>query len=119
MVIERMYERGIMMVNSVINQLFKIEQTAKDMQSSIEQKKATLRKKYQEKENKFDMEIDQETQNQLKEIQENLSQKNAKNRKEQNRYYEAEIEHLEKDYRQKKEDIVREIVGHILKERGD
>ena len=38
------------MVNSVINQLFKIEQAAKDMQSSIEQKKATLRKKYQEKE---------------------------------------------------------------------
>ncbi|MDN6295525.1 MAG: hypothetical protein L0J41_04065 [Alkalibacterium sp.] len=108
-----------MMVNSVINQLFKIEQAAKDMQSSIEQKKATLRKKYQEKEDSFDREIDQATQQQLKEIQEQLSQKNVKNRKEQNKYYEAEIEHLEKDYRQKKEDIVNDIVGHILKERGD
>lgn len=108
-----------MMVNSVINQLFKIEQAAKDMQSSIEQKKATLRKQYQEKERSFDRQIDQATQQQLKEIQEQLSQKNVKNRKEQNKYYEAEIEHLEKDYRQKKEDIVNDIVGHILKERGD
>ncbi|GEK91672.1 hypothetical protein AKA01nite_12940 [Alkalibacterium kapii] len=106
-------------MNSVIDQLFKIEQAAKDMQSSIDKKKDNLRKKYQEKEKAFDREIDQETQQQLKEIQENLNQKNAENRKEQNRLYEAEIEHLEKDYRQKKEDIVKEIVGHILKERGD
>ena len=85
----------------------------------MSKKRQHYEKNIKKKKDSFDREIDQATQQQLKEIQEQLSQKNVKNRKEQNKYYEAEIEHLEKDYRQKKEDIVNDIVGHILKERGD
>ncbi|MFO8068411.1 MAG: hypothetical protein R6U02_00205 [Alkalibacterium sp.] len=104
------------MLDSVISQLVKIEQAAQDMQSTVDLKKNTLRKIYEDKQKEFDVQIDQQTQQQLEKIQQEINRKEEVNKKELNKLYEAEILRLEKDYRQKKEDIVQEIVTHILKD---
>lgn len=104
------------MLDSVISQLVKIEQAAQDMQSTVDLKKNTLRKIYEDKQKEFDVQIDQQTQQQLEKIQQEINRKEEVNKKELNKLYETEILRLEKDYRQKKEDIVQEIVTHILKD---
>lgn len=102
-------------MNDIVDQLFKIEQTAQDMQSSIDEKKSDLRTIYERKQQEFDSKMNQQTQKQLKEIQFEINQKEEANKKELYSLYENEIKRLEKEYRQKKDDIVQEIVGNILK----
>lgn len=102
-------------MNPVIDRLFKTEQVAKDMKSDVDAQKEKIRLMYQKKQQDFDKESDQETEEELARIRAESGQIQAENGKQIYAQSKKEIDLLENVYRKKKDQIVNNIFKKIIK----
>lgn len=102
-------------MDPVIDQLYKIEKVAKNMESDIDDQKEKLRLLYREKQQAFDHENRRQTEEQLKRIQDESAQLQAEMNKLVDEQYDAERERLEYVYKKKQEEIVSHIFENIIK----
>lgn len=102
-------------MDPVIDQLYKIEQIAKNMESDIDDQKEKLRLLYREKQQAFDQENRGQTEEQLKRIKDESAQLQAEMNKLVDEQYHAERERLEHVYKRKQAEIVNYIFKNIIK----
>ena len=102
-------------MDPVIDQLYKIEKVAKNMESDIDDQKEKLRLLYREKQQAFDHENRRQIEEQLKKIKDESAQLQAEMNKLVDEQYDAERERLEHVYKRKQEEIVSHIFENIIK----
>ena len=102
-------------MDPVIDQLYKIDQIAKNMESDIDDQKEELRLLYREKQHAFDRENRRQIEEQLKKIKDESAQLQAEMNKLVDEQYHAERERLEHVYKKKQAEIVNYIFENIIK----
>lgn len=102
-------------MNPVINHLYSIEQSAVRLEQDIDQQKENLRKKYAEKQAKFDEELRRKTADELEQIREESRRSQEEKTDKLHNEHHLELELLETEYKQKQEEIVETIVANIIK----
>ncbi|BAM46658.1 hypothetical protein [Amphibacillus xylanus] len=102
-------------MDPVIDQLFKIDQIAKNMESEIDDQKEKLRQLYRNKQQEFDQESNRQTEEQLRQIQNESKQLQEEMSKKVYEQHKAERDRLEHVYRKKQDQIVNHIFENIIK----
>lgn len=102
-------------MDPVIDQLYKIEQIAQNMESDVDKSKEEIRQLYQRKQHEFDQKSDRETQEELEDIR----NKSEEQQKEKNKLlyakYKTELDQLETVYKKRQDQLVEQIVSNIIK----
>ena len=102
-------------MDPVIDQLFKIDQIAKNMGSEIDEQKEKLRQLYRNKQQEFDQESNRQTEEQLRQIQNESKQLQEEMSKKVYEQHKSERDRLEHVYRKKQDQIVNHIFENIIK----
>lgn len=107
--------KGGRSMDPVIDQLFKMEQTAQNMESGLDEKKEGIRQSYQKKQQAFDQESDRETKEQLERIREESEQQQKEKNKMIYAQYKTELDQLETVYKTRQDQQVEQIFANIIK----
>lgn len=102
-------------MDPVIDQLFKIEQIAKNMKGDVDDQKEKIRLRYRTKHKEFDQKSDRETEEQLRQIRIESDQLQEERSKMVYAQYKAELDLLENVYKSKQDQIVTTIFENIIK----
>lgn len=102
-------------MDPVIDQLFKIEQIAKNMKGDVDDQKEKIRLRYRTMQKEFDQKSDRETEEQLRHIRIESDQLQEERSKMVYAQYKAELDLLENVYKSKQDQIVTTIFENIIK----
>lgn len=100
-------------MNSIINRLTEIEETASSIVVHAEEQKAVLDKEYDEKKRIFDEELETKTQDRIQAIQDKLNQDSAEILDGENGVGGREIQLLEQEYAEHHTEYARNILKRI------
>lgn len=102
-------------MDPVIDQLYKIEQIAKNMENEVDDQKEKLRVTYREKQVAFDQKNDQQIQEELNAIREESEQQQQEMNKKVYDQHKSARDQLDYVYKQKQVEIVNHIFENIIK----
>ncbi|HHU19119.1 MAG TPA: hypothetical protein GXZ58_02525 [Bacilli bacterium] len=102
-------------MDPVIDQLFKIEQIAKNMKGDVDDQKEKIRHQYQTKQREFDQKSDRDTEERLKQIRTESDQLHEERSQMVYAQYKTELDLLENVYQTKQNQIVTTIFENIIK----
>ena len=100
-------------MDSIINRLTEIEETASSIVEHAEEQKAVLDQEYDEKRRKFDAELEQKTQARIQTIQNKVKEETSKLVEGQSGTGGMEVELLRKEYEQRHTEYARNILKRI------
>ena len=100
-------------MDSIINRLTEIEETASSIVEDAEEQKAVLDQEYDEKRRKFDAELEEKTQARIQTIQNKVKEETSKLVEGQSGTGGMEVELLRKEYEQRHTEYARNILKRI------